>query len=97
MKLNINLAVQALATLAVAAPTVDLSPVPAVQAQWDTVVVGGGPAGLAAASGLARVRRHVLLIDSGEYRNNPTRRIHDVLGFDGENQSNRPHRKCAMY
>jgi len=50
---------------------------------FDAVIVGGGPAGLAALSGLARVRRNVLLIDSGVYRNAPTRHMHDVLGFDG--------------
>jgi thioredoxin reductase len=50
---------------------------------WDAIIVGGGPAGLAALSSLARVRRNVLLIDSGEYRNAPTRHMHDVLGFDG--------------
>ncbi|CAJ2503330.1 Uu.00g107240.m01.CDS01 [Anthostomella pinea] len=50
---------------------------------YDAVIVGGGPAGLSALSGLARVRRNVLLIDSGEYRNNPTRHMHDVLGYDG--------------
>jgi ribulose 1,5-bisphosphate synthetase/thiazole synthase len=50
---------------------------------YDAIIVGGGPAGLAALSGLARVRRHVLLIDSGEYRNGPTRHMHDVPGFDG--------------
>lgn len=51
---------------------------------YDAIIVGGGPAGLAALSGLARVRRNVLLIDSGEYRNAPTRHMHDVLGFDGK-------------
>lgn len=50
---------------------------------FDAIIVGGGPAGLSALSGLARVRRNVLLIDSGEYRNAPTRHMHDVLGFDG--------------
>ncbi|KAM7213884.1 thioredoxin reductase [Rhypophila decipiens] len=50
---------------------------------YDTIVVGGGPAGLAALSGLARVRRKALLIDSGEYRNGLTRNMHDVLGHDG--------------
>ncbi|KPM41813.1 hypothetical protein AK830_g4755 [Neonectria ditissima] len=50
---------------------------------YDAIIVGGGPAGLSALSGLARVRRNVLLIDSGEYRNAPTRHMHDVLGFDG--------------
>ncbi|OTA05185.1 Thioredoxin reductase [Trichoderma parareesei] len=56
---------------------------PAVKADYDVIIVGGGPAGLSAASGLARVRRNVLLIDSGEYRNAPTRHLHDVIGFDG--------------
>ena len=51
---------------------------------YDAIIVGGGPAGLAAGSGLARVRRNVLLIDSGEYRNNPTRHMHDLLGYDGK-------------
>lgn len=79
MKLNIVLAFQALTSLTAALPAVD----PAVQADWDAVIIGGGPSGLAAASALGRVRRNVLLIDSGEYRNQVTRRIHDVLGFDG--------------
>ena len=51
---------------------------------FDAIVVGGGPAGLSVLSGLARVRRKVLLIDSGEYRNAPTRHMHDVIGFDGK-------------
>ncbi len=50
---------------------------------YDAIIVGGGPSGLSALSGMARVRRRVLLIDSGVYRNGPTRRMHDVLGFDG--------------
>ncbi|PPJ53301.1 hypothetical protein CBER1_00976 [Cercospora berteroae] len=55
----------------------------AVQANYDVVIVGGGPAGLSAASALARVRRNVLLIDSADYRNQYTRHVHDVLGYDG--------------
>ncbi|KAK2055603.1 FAD/NAD(P)-binding domain-containing protein [Colletotrichum caudatum] len=50
---------------------------------YDAVIVGGGPAGLSVASALGRVRRNTLLIDSGEYRNAPTRHVHDVIGFDG--------------
>ena len=64
MKLTLALAFQALVSLAVATtlPVIE----PAVKADWDTIVVGGGPSGLAAASALGRVRRNVLLIDSGE-------------------------------
>ena len=50
---------------------------------YDAIIVGGGPAGLSALSGLARVRRKVLLVDSGVYRNGATRHMHDVLGNDG--------------
>ncbi|KAF4973155.1 hypothetical protein FSARC_499 [Fusarium sarcochroum] len=53
------------------------------ETNYDAIVIGGGPAGLSALSALARVRRNALLIDSGEYRNGPTRHMHDVLGFDG--------------
>lgn len=60
------------------APEVDESTV------YDAIVVGGGPSGLSAVSGLARVRRNVLLIDSGEYRNEATRHMHDVIGLDGK-------------
>ncbi|KAI1345566.1 hypothetical protein F5Y01DRAFT_320615 [Xylaria sp. FL0043] len=56
---------------------------PSTWTDYDVIVVGGGPAGLAALSALARVRRNALLIDSGEYRNTPTRLMHDVIGFDG--------------
>ena len=50
---------------------------------YDVIIVGGGPSGLAALSSLSRVRRSSLLIDSGEYRNAQTRHIHDVLTNDG--------------
>lgn len=52
--------------------------------QFDVLIVGGGPAGLSALCSLARVRHSVLLIDSGEYRNAPSRRVHDVIGSDGK-------------
>jgi threonine dehydrogenase-like Zn-dependent dehydrogenase len=51
---------------------------------YDVIVVGGGPAGLSALSGVSRVRRTALLIDSQQYRNDPTREMHDVIGNDGE-------------
>lgn len=53
-------------------------------AQYDAIIVGGGPAGLSALSGLARVERTALLFDSGDYRNGPTRNMHDVIGNDGK-------------
>lgn len=37
--------------------------------RYDVVVIGGGPAGLNGALMLARSRRSVLVIDSGELRN----------------------------
>ncbi|RYP09772.1 hypothetical protein DL765_008328 [Monosporascus sp. GIB2] len=68
-------------------PLLSLAGVTAIARQdpvpYDAVIVGGGPSGLSALSGLARVRRNVLLIDSGEYRNGPTRHMHDLIGFDG--------------
>ncbi|KAF5724546.1 thioredoxin reductase [Fusarium mundagurra] len=53
------------------------------RSHFDVIVIGGGPAGLSALSGLARVRRKALLIDSGEYRNGQTTHMHDVIGWDG--------------
>ncbi|MEU9454814.1 NAD(P)/FAD-dependent oxidoreductase [Streptomyces sp. NPDC048277] len=52
---------------------------------WDVVVVGGGAAGLSAALTLARVRRSVLVIDTGEPRNAPAVHtgVHGILGRDG--------------
>ena len=49
---------------------------------YDAVVVGGGPAGLAAALWLARYRRTVVVLDSGEYRNRWVDEAHGYLGFD---------------
>ena len=48
----------------------------------DLVVVGGGPAGLAAASWAARYRRSVVVLDSQEYRNRQVERSHGYLGRD---------------
>ncbi|MDQ1709676.1 MAG: hypothetical protein QOG49_1061 [Frankiaceae bacterium] len=52
---------------------------------YDAVVVGGGPAGLAAATWLGRYRRRTLLVDSGAYRNAAVDASHGYLGSDGIN------------
>lgn len=48
--------------------------------EFDAVVIGGGPAGLAASLWLARYRVRVLLCDSGKPRNAPTWAVHGYLG-----------------
>ena len=49
----------------------------------DVVVIGGGPAGLAAAIALGRSRRRVLVVDADEPRNAPSPGAHNVLGQEG--------------
>jgi thioredoxin reductase len=51
--------------------------------QYDVVVIGGGPAGLAGAVALARSRRSVLVIDDGTPRNAPADGVHNYLGREG--------------
>lgn len=48
----------------------------------DAVVVGGGPAGLAAALWLGRYRRSVVVVDSQEYRSAAVLDSHGYLGRD---------------
>lgn len=50
---------------------------------YDAVIIGGGPAGLTCGLFLARARRSVLIIDSGQPRNAATWAIHGYLGLDG--------------
>ncbi|WP_116198834.1 bifunctional NAD(P)/FAD-dependent oxidoreductase/class I SAM-dependent methyltransferase [Amycolatopsis circi] len=47
--------------------------------KYDVVVVGGGAAGLSGAVALARSRRSVLVVDSGEPRNAPAGHVHNYL------------------
>ncbi|MEE2033425.1 NAD(P)/FAD-dependent oxidoreductase [Rhodococcus chondri] len=51
--------------------------------RYDVVVIGGGAAGLSAATALARSRRSVLVVDAGAPRNAPAAGAHNVLGNDG--------------
>lgn len=51
--------------------------------QADVVVVGGGPAGLAAAVALGRSRRSVVVVDAGQPRNAPAAGAHNLLGQEG--------------
>ena len=48
----------------------------------DVVVVGGGPAGLSAASWIGRYRRSVVVLDSHDYRSGMVERSHGYLGRD---------------
>lgn len=50
---------------------------------WDVIIAGGGPAGMTAASTLARMGRSVLLCDAGEQRNLLSHGMHNYLTRDG--------------
>ena len=53
--------------------------------RYDVVIVGGGAAGLSAATTLGRALRSVLVIDSGTPRNAPSAGVHGYLSRDGMN------------
>lgn len=50
---------------------------------YDVVIVGGGPAGLAAALNLGRARKRVLLCDGGPRRNAAAEQVHGFVTQDG--------------
>jgi thioredoxin reductase/protein-L-isoaspartate O-methyltransferase len=50
---------------------------------YDAVVIGGGAAGLAGATALARSRRSVLVLDAGDPRNATAGHVHNFLTRDG--------------
>lgn len=55
---------------------------PGSRPRYDAAVIGGGPAGLSAASWLGRYRRTAVVIDSQDYRNAFVERSHGYLGND---------------
>lgn len=71
-----------------------------LSAEFDVAVVGGGPAGLAAATWLGRYRCSALVLDSGEYRNRWVENVHGYLGEDPANPDElraRVHKDLAQY
>lgn len=51
--------------------------------EYNVAIIGGGPAGLAAALALGRACRHVLLFDAGSPRNAAAERIQNFVTRDG--------------
>ncbi|RAL08515.1 FAD/NAD(P)-binding domain-containing protein [Aspergillus homomorphus CBS 101889] len=51
---------------------------------YDALIIGAGPAGLAAATALARACRRVAVFDSQEYRNEGVEEMHNVVLHDGQ-------------
>lgn len=48
----------------------------------DCLIIGGGPAGLSAATALARQLYQVIIFDSGKYRNDSASHMHNVATWD---------------
>lgn len=51
----------------------------------DVLIIGGGPAGLSTATGLARQLYTAVVFDSGVYRNQRANHMHNVLTWDHQN------------
>ncbi len=58
-------------------------PIGAEAELWDSIIIGGGPAGLSAALALGRSRRRTIIIDAGQPRNRFASHMHTVLGQEG--------------
>jgi thioredoxin reductase len=54
-----------------------------MESQCEVVIIGGGPAGLAAAQVLGRQRRSVILVDTHQGRNAAAAGVHMLLGREG--------------
>jgi len=63
--------------------TTTRSPNGAHEKLWDSVIIGGGAAGLAAGIVLARARFATLIVDGGEPRNGPADHMHGYPTRDG--------------
>jgi thioredoxin reductase len=50
---------------------------------WDVIIIGGGPAGISAATVLTRSRRSVVIIDEGNQRNLRSHGLHNFITRDG--------------
>lgn len=55
----------------------------ATQPPFEVAIVGGGPAGVAAALILGRLRRRVLLLDADDPAHGISDGVHGFLGHDG--------------
>src|SRR5919204_4569252 len=56
---------------------------PTADADFEVAIVGGGPAGLAAALVLGRMRRRVLLLDADDPAHAVSEGVHGLFGHDG--------------
>ncbi|WVQ75592.1 hypothetical protein IAR50_005220 [Cryptococcus sp. DSM 104548] len=63
--------------------------------QVDLLIIGAGPAGLAAGQMFSRLKRSCLIYDSGVYRNGVSDHAHTIAGFEGENPAEF-RRKCRQ-
>lgn len=50
---------------------------------YDSIIIGGGAAGLSAAQSLGRALRKTLVLDTGTPRNRYAAHMHNILGHDG--------------